>query len=93
MHGCDDGVVPYGSESRPPLSYAYNAVSSHQDMRSLGATASLISFAGKGHIGEAGGMSAAVNAHADEIWAFLAIQLNLSTAVCPPASTRSEISI
>ena len=48
-----------------------------------GANASLISFAGKGHIGEAGGMSAAVNAHADEIWSFLAIHLNLSTAVCP----------
>ena len=43
---------------------------------------------GAGHIGEAGGMSAAVNAHADEIWAFLAIHLNLSTAVCPPRERR-----
>tara|TARA_B110000208_G_scaffold170193_1_gene211542 strand:+ start:2339 stop:3139 length:801 start_codon:yes stop_codon:yes gene_type:complete len=83
MHGCVDKVVPYGLLTRPPLSYAYNGVSTHEEMLSRGADASLISFAGRGHIGEAGGMSAAVNAHADEIWAFLALHLNLSTAVCP----------
>ena len=85
MHGCDDHVVPYGFGTRPPLSYAYNGVSTHQEMLRRGANSSLISFAGRGHIGEAGGMSAAVNAHADEVWAFLAIHLNLSTAVCPPS--------
>jgi hypothetical protein len=52
-------------------------------MLKRGANSSLISFAGRGHIGEAGGMSAAVNAHADEVWAFLALHLNLSKAVCP----------
>lgn len=83
MHGCNDHVVPYDFATRPPLSYAYNGVSTHQEMLKHGANSSLISFAGRGHIGEAGGMSAAVNAHADEIWSFLAIHLNLSTAVCP----------
>jgi dienelactone hydrolase len=83
MHGCKDSVVPYSAQSRPPLSYAYNGVSTHQEMLKRGANSSLISFAGRGHIGEAGGMSAAVNAHADEVWAFLALHLNLSKAVCP----------
>lgn len=83
MHGCNDNIVPYAFNSRPPLSYAYNGVSTHTAMLEHGANSSLISFAGRGHIGEPGGMSEAVNAHADEIWAFLAIHLNLSAAVCP----------
>lgn len=79
--------LPQPAQSLPPLSYAFSGVSTHQEMLKHGANASLIFFARRGHIGEAGGMSAAVNAHADEIWAFLALHLNmtLSTAVCPAA--------
>lgn len=84
MHGCNDRVVPYAYHMRPPLSYAYNGVSTHQQMLHRGARSGLISFADAAHIGEPGGMSAAVNAHADQIWAFLAQHLNLSTAECPP---------
>jgi hypothetical protein len=84
FHGCDDTVVPYGLNSRPPISYAYNGVSTHEEMLRHGANSSLISFAGKAHIGEAGGMSAAVDAHADGIYSFLALHLNLSAAACPP---------
>ena len=83
MHGCNDRIVPYSSSMRPPLSYLYNGVSTHQEMIKRGANASLISFPNAAHIGEAGGMSAAVNAHADQIWAFFAQHLNLSKAVCP----------
>ena len=84
LHGCcEDTTVPYARSMRPPLSWLYNAVSTHDAMVQRGARAYLVSFPGAGHIGYQP-MRAAVAAHRPQIYAWLALQLGLSSAPCRP---------
>ena len=83
LHGCLDQIVPYIGSTSSPLSLAYNGVSTHEQMVRHGASASLISFTGCGHIGTPA-ENAAVAAHEDEIYSWFAQHLNLSTAECLP---------
>merc|ERR1712176_1520346 len=71
LHGCDDAIVPYSAQSRPPLSLLFNAVSTHNAMHIAGAMAWLMSFPHTGHIGS-WAMREAVNKHADDVYAFFA---------------------
>ena len=83
LHGCNDAVVPYSAQSRPPLSFLFNAVSTHDAMVKAGARAWLMSFPNAAHVGT-WAMREAINRHAQNIYAFFAEHLNLSSAQCCP---------